>query len=64
MHDSAILIFFFSRFKDIATCHEILGVKVDSTKEQIKEAFFEKSKQVQLDQSVVGFDKVNCVLIK
>lgn len=48
MHDSAILIFFFSRFKDIATCHEILGVKVDSTKEQIKEAFFEKSKQVQL----------------
>lgn len=43
-----VFVFFKIRFKDIATCHEILGVKVDSTKEQIKEAFFEKSKQVQL----------------
>lgn len=46
-----------SRFKDIATCHEILGVKVDSTKEQIKEAFFEKSKQLHPDVDTGDLEK-------
>lgn len=45
------------RFKDIATCHEILGVKVDSTKEQIKEAFFEKSKQLHPDVDTGDLEK-------
>ncbi|XP_062581611.1 dnaJ homolog subfamily C member 4-like, partial [Saccostrea cucullata] len=38
-----------TRLRKVKTYHEILGVPKDSTKEQIKEAFFEKSKQLHPD---------------
>lgn len=47
----------FTRYKDIATCHEILGVPIDSTKDQIKDAFFEKSKQLHPDVDTGDLEK-------
>nr|XP_022333768.1 dnaJ homolog subfamily C member 4-like [Crassostrea virginica] len=47
----------YTRFKDIADHHEILGVTKKSTKEEIKEAFFEKSKQLHPDTDTGDIEK-------
>ncbi|XP_056020624.1 uncharacterized protein LOC125650889 [Ostrea edulis] len=47
----------FTRFKKVKTYHEILGVPRSSTKEQIKEAFFEKSKLIHPDTNTGDEEK-------